>query len=158
MLSTENQRKDDMVRPLSPTHSLEKHPRDPQKPVEAGKETEANPSIVGFHMHPLEAQRPTSPKKPINNPSHTNEPTNTSLSPRRGNLKRVARAQGRRTQNTNMQKQSPTGLSGSKRVAIHDCLDENVNKPQKKQRESCQTEAQNNLERSAVAATQHHQE
>ena len=46
-----------MLRPLSPAPSLEKHPRDPQKLVEAGKETKANPSIVGFHVHPLKAPR-----------------------------------------------------------------------------------------------------
>ena len=108
---------------------------------------------MGSHMHPLEAQKPTSPKKPLNKPSYTNEPINTPLSPRKGNLKRVARAQGRRTQNANMQTQSPVGLSGSKRAAMHECLDENVSKPQKKQCESYQIEAQNILERSAVVAT-----
>ena len=155
MLSAENQRKDDTVSPLSPAPYSDKHPCDPQNPEEAGKEIGANPPIMGSHMHPFEAQKPTSLKKPLNKPSYTNEPTNTPLSPRKGNLKRVARVQGRRTQNANMQTQSPVGLLGSKRAAMHECLDENVSKPQKKQHESYQTEAQNILERSAVAATHH---
>ena len=178
MLSAENQRSDNTVRPLSPAPSLEKLSRDSQMPVEAGKETEATPFVVGFHKHSLEAHKPTSPKKPVNNPSHTNEPTNTSssstkpinnptlineltntsLSPKRRNLKGVAKAQGRGTQNTNSKDQSPTRLSGSKRAATYECLDENVNKSQKKQRESCQIETKNYIERSAVTTEQHRRE
>ena len=115
MLSVEKQRSDNTVHPLSPTPSLEKLSRDSQMPVEVGKETEAMPSVVSYYKHALEAHKPTSPKKPINNPSHANEPTSTSsyskkpinsptpinesinisLSPKRRNIKRIARAQGR---------------------------------------------------------------
>ena len=177
-LSVENQRNDNAVSPLSPTPSLEKLSCDSQMPVEAGNEIEATPSVVGFHMHTFEAHKPTSPKKPINNPSHTNKPTNTpsspkklinnptliseltstSLSPKRRNLKRVAKAQGKGPQSTNLKDQSPTRLSSSKRAATYECLDENVNKHQKKQCESCPTEAQNKFERLVVTAEQHRRE
>ena len=78
-------------------------------PVEAGKETEAMPTAMGYYKHALEAHKPTSPKKPINNSSHASEPTSTtsnskkpinsptpisessniSLSPKRRNIKRL---------------------------------------------------------------------
>ena len=48
-----------------------------------------------------------------------------------------------------MQAQNIAGLSGSKRIAMHDCLDESVENPQKKIRASHQTDVLNHLERSA---------
>ena len=162
------------VSPLSPAPSLDKLPRDSQLPVEAGKEIEATPSVMGSYMHTLEANKPTNPKNPINNPSYTNKPTNTpsspkkltnnpslisdttstSLSPKRRNLKRIARAQNGGPQSSNLKEQNPTRLSGSKRATTYECLNENVNKPQKKQHESCPTKTQK-IERSAVSAEQH---
>ena len=176
-MSAENQRSDNTVSPLSPAPSLDKLSRDSQMPAEAGEETEATPSVLGSHMHTLEANKPTSQENPIDNLSHTNKPTNTplspnkltrnplliseptstSLSPKRRNLKRIARAQNGGPQSSNFKQQNPTRLTGSKRAATDECLNENVNKPQKKQRESCPTETQK-IERSAVSAKQHRRE
>ena len=124
------------------------HLRDSQKSSMTGKEVEVNALDMGFQMHSSEAQKSPSPK-PTNKPSPKNEPTNIPLCPKRGNLKRVARAQGKKPQNFNMQAQNIDGLSSSKRIVMHDCLDESVENPQKKIRASHQTDVLNHLERSA---------
>ena len=113
-----------------------------------GKEVEVNALDMGFQMHSSEAQKSPSPK-PKNKPSPKNEPTNTPLRPKRANLKRVARAQGKKPQNFNMQAQNIDGLSSSKRIVMHDGLDESVENPQKKIRASHQIDVLNHLERSA---------
>ena len=113
-----------------------------------GKEVEVNALDMGFQMHTSEAQKSPSPK-PTSKPSPKNEPTNTPLCPKRGNLKRVAKAQGKKPQNFNMRAQNIAGLSGSKIIAMHDCLDEIVENPQKKIRASHQIDVLNPLERSA---------
>ena len=88
-MSTENQRSDNTVSSLSPALSLDKQSRDSQMPAEVGEETKATPSVLGSHMHTpvlgshmhtLKA-KPISHKNPVDNPSHTNKPTNTPLSP-----------------------------------------------------------------------------
>ena len=67
------------------------------------------------------------------------------------------RAQNGGPQSSNLKQQNPTRLTGSKRATTDECLNENVNNPQKKQRESCPTETQK-IERSAVSAKQHRRE
>ena len=175
-MSAENQRSDNTVSSLSPALSLDKQSHDSQMPAEAREETKATTFVLGSHMHTLKA-KPTSHENPVDNPSHTNKPTNTplspnkltsnpiliskptstSLSPKRRNLKRIARAQNGGPQSSDLKQQNPTRLIGSKRAATDECLNENVNKPQKKQRESCPTETQK-IERSAVSAKQHRRE
>ena len=155
--------------------SLDKQSRDSQMPAEAREKTEAKPSVLGSHMHTLKA-KPDTHEEP-NNPSHTNKPTNTLLSPnkltrnptlisepistflspKRRNLKRIARAQNGGPQSPDLKQQNPTKLTGSKRAATDECLNESANKPQKKQHESCLTETQK-IERSAVSAEQHRRE
>ena len=172
-MSAENQRSDNTVSSLSPALSLDKQSRDSQMPAEAGEKTEATPSVLGSHMHTLKA-KPTSHEELVGNPAHTNkpansplslnkltsnptlisEPTSTSLSPKRRNLKRIGRAQNGGPQSSELKQQNPTKLTSSKRAATDECLNENVNKPQKKQRESCPTETQK-IERSAVFTEQH---
>ena len=104
VLSVENQSNDVQVRPLSPMPSSNMHLRDSQKSSMTGKEVEVNALDMGFQMHSSEAQKSPSPK-PTNKPSPKNEPTNTPLCQKSGNLKRVARAQGKKPQNLNMQAQ-----------------------------------------------------
>ena len=150
-------------------------------PAEAGEKAEAMPSVLGSHMHTpvLGSHMHTLKAKPDaheepDNPSHTNKPTNTLLSPnkltsnpilisepistflspKRRNIKRIARAQNGRPQSLDLKQQNSTKLTGSKRAATDECLNENTKKPQKKQCESCPTETQK-LERSAVSAEQH---
>ena len=59
---------------------------------------------IGFQMFSSEAQKSPNPK-PTSKPSPSIEPTNTPLRQKSGNLKRVARAQGKKPQNLNMQAQ-----------------------------------------------------
>ena len=145
VLLVENQRNDDQVRPSSPTPSSEVHSCASQKSSVTEKGVEANAPDMGFQMHPSEAQKSSSPK-PIRKPPPKNEPTNTLLSPMRGILKRVARAQGKKPQNCNMQAQNLARLTGSKRIAMHACLDGSVKNPQKKLHVSHQTDALNHLD------------
>ena len=104
VLSVENQSNDARVRPLSPTPSSDVHSRVSQKSFVTGKEVEVKASDMGFQMFSSEAQISPSPK-PTSKPSPSIEPTNTPLCQKSGNLKRVARAQGKKPQNLNMQAQ-----------------------------------------------------
>ena len=99
--------------------------------------------LLSFQMHPSEAQKSSSPK-PTRKPPPKNEPTNTLLSPMRENLKRVARAQGKKPQNCNSQAQNLAGLSGSKRIAMHACSDGSIEN--RRLRVSHQTDALNHLD------------
>ena len=104
VLSVENQSNDAWVRPLSLAPSSDLHSRISQKSFMMDKEVEVKVSDMGFQMFSSEAQKSPGPK-PTSKPSPSNEPTNTPLCPKSGNLKRVARAQGKKPQNFNMQAQ-----------------------------------------------------
>ena len=104
MLSVENQSNDAWVRPLSPTPSSDVHPRVSQKSFVTGKEVEVKALNMGFQMFSSEAQKSPSLKL-TSKPSPSIEPTNAPLCQKSGNLKRVARAQGKKPQNFNMQAQ-----------------------------------------------------
>ena len=133
-----------------------KHAYDLHKTCEPGKEVGDESSIVGRpKLSPFEAHEVTSPLKSFKVPPISLETTNTSLSPKRGNWKRIARAQGKKTQNVDPQTQNMTGLSCSKRLGKLDFMDEDEGMPQKKLHDSVHTNVYKNQERSAVAAKQH---
>ena len=87
---------------LSPTPSSTVHSRDSQGSTLKGKNVIVKTSVLGSPLFASEAQFSPSPF-PTNNPSPFNELTNSPLCPQRGLLKRVAGAQGKKTQNFNMQ-------------------------------------------------------
>ena len=102
---------------LSPTPSSTMHSRDSQGSSVKGKNVIIKASVLGSPLFASEAQ--ISPNLfPTNNRSPFNELTNSPLCPQRGLLKRVAGAQGKKTQNFNMQTQvkcwalESTGESG----------------------------------------------
>ena len=109
---------------------------------------------------PFEAHELTSPLKQLNQPPSNNESTTIPLSPRKGNWKRIARAQGKQTQTptTNPDTQNLVGLSGSKRVGRLYFSEENEGKPLKKHYDSHHSNTHDTTERSAVVAKQHYQE
>ena len=157
MQLAKNPEKSDKVRPLSLEPFLDKHAFDPHKTCELEKEIEDESSIVGRPKHsPFEAHKVTSTLKAFKVPPISLETTNTPLSPKRGNWKRVARAQGKKPQNVNPQTQNVTGLLGSKRPGRLDFMDEYEGTPQKKLCDSVHTDVYDNQERSTVAAEQHH--
>ena len=77
------------------------HSRDYQGSSVKGKNVIIKASVLSFPLFASEAQFSPSPF-PTNNPSPFNELTNSPLCPKRGLLKRVAGAQGKKTQNFNM--------------------------------------------------------
>ena len=86
---------------LSPTPSSIVHSCDYQGSSVKGKNVIIKASVLGFPLFASETQFSPSPF-PTNNPSPFNELTNSPLCPKRGLLKRVAGAQGKKTQNFNM--------------------------------------------------------
>ena len=86
---------------LSPTPSSIVHSHDSQGSFVKGKNVFIKAPILGSPLFASEAQISPNPF-PINNPSPFNELTNSPLCPQRGLLKRVAGAQGKKTQNFNM--------------------------------------------------------
>ena len=87
---------------LSPMPSSTVHSRDSQGSTMKGKNVIVKASVLGSPLFASEAQFSLSPF-PTNNPSPFNELTNSPFCPQRGLLKRVAGAQGKKTQNFNMQ-------------------------------------------------------
>ena len=86
---------------LSPTPSSTVHSRDSQGSSMKGKNVIIKAPILGSPLFAFEAQ--FSPNSfPTNNRSPFNELTNSPLCPQRGLLKRVAGAQGKKTQNFNI--------------------------------------------------------
>ena len=135
---------------------------EPQKVFVVGNEVCDESSIVGLPKQtPFEAHELTSPLKQLNEPPINNETTTIPLSPRKGNWKRIARAQGKQTHtsNSNPNSQIVMGLTGSKRVGkLVFSEEENECKPSKKFRDSHQSNTYDTIERSAVVAKQHRQE
>lgn len=124
-----------------------------------GNEACDESSIVGLTKHPPpEAHEISNPLKQTNKPSKNNETTTGSLSPKKGNWKRFARAQGKQGQNNKSETQSLVGLSGSKRSNRLVFSEESKGKPLKKQRDSLQDNTHNTTDRSAVTAMQHRRE
>ena len=86
------------------THSIALSNHDSQGSSVKGKNVIVKAPVLGSPLLASESQ--FSPGSfPTNNPSPFNEPTNSPLCPQRGLLKRVAGAQGKKTQNFNMQTQ-----------------------------------------------------
>ena len=157
-----NPAKDEKVSHLSPTPISDKCSNDFQKIVVSGNEVCDESSIVGLTKQtPFKAHELTSPLKQLNQPPSNNEFTTIPLSPRKGNWKRIARAQGKQTNtsNSNPVSQNVMGLTGSKRVGkLVFSEEENECKPSKKLRDSHQSNTYDTTKRSAVAAKQHHRE
>lgn len=132
---------------------------EPQKIPVAGNEVCDESSIVGLPKQPpSKAQEINSPLKQTNEPLINNETTTTPLSPRKGNWKRIAKAQGKKIQIINPDTQNLMGLSGFKRINKLDFSEENEGKPMKKHCDSYYSNTHDTTEISAVAAKQHHWE
>ena len=104
---------------------------------------------------PFEAHELTSPLKQLNQLPSNNESTTIPLNPKKGNWKRIARAEGKQanTSNSNLVSQNVMGLTGSKRVSkLVFSEEENECKPSKKLRDSHQSNTYDTTKRSAVAA------
>ena len=151
-----NPEKSDNVCPLSLEPFPDKHAYDLHKTCESGKVVGDESFIVDRpKLSPSEAHEVISPLKSFKVPLISLETTNTPLRLKRGNWKRVARAQGKKSQNVDPQTQNVIGLSGSKRIGRLNFMDEDEGTPKKKLRDLVHTDVYNNQERSAVAAKQH---
>ena len=156
--SASNSAKSGRVSLLSPTPLSDKNSNSSQKILVTEKEICDESSIVGLpKQYPSEAHEITSPLKQnkeafINNDSITNH-----QSPRKGNWKRIARAQGKQNQVINSDTQNIVGLSCSKRTNRLDFLEENEDegKPLKKHCDSHHSTTHNISKRLVVVAKQH---
>ena len=157
-----NPAKVDKVSLLSPTPLFEKCSNESQKILVTGKEVCDESSTVGLPKQTtFEAHEVTSPLKQINKPPISNETTTVPLSPRKGNWKRIARAQGKQTQTSTSSPDSQNlmGLTGSKRVGKLVFLEEeNKCKPPKKLCDSHHSNTHDTTKRSTVVAKQHRRE
>ena len=137
MQPAENPTKSDKVHPLSLEPFSDKHTCDPHKNIETGMEVGDESFIVGRpKLPPSKVHEVTSPLKSIKEPLISLETTNTPLSPKRGNWKRVARTQGKKFQNVNPQTQNVAGLSSSKSIGKLDFMDKGEGTPQKKKKKN----------------------
>lgn len=120
----------DKIHPLSLEPFPNKHACDFHKIYESGKDVVDEFSIVGRSKHStIEAHEVTSPLKSFKKPPINLETTNTPLSPKRGNWKRIAEAQGKKSQDVDPQTQNVSRLSGIKRLGRLDFMDEEEGKP-----------------------------
>ena len=137
MQPAENPTKSDKVHPLSLEPFSDKHTCDPHKNIETGMEVGDESFIVGRpKLPPSKVHEVTSPLKSIKEPLISLETTNTPLSPKRGNWKRVARTQGKKFQNVNPQTQNVAGLSSSKSIGKLDFMYKGEVTPQKKKKKN----------------------
>ena len=160
--SARNLAKDENVSLLSPMPLSDKCSNESEKILVTGNEVCDESSIVGLPKQtPFEAHEITSALKQLNEPPINNETTTVPLSSRKGNWKRIARAQGKQTQTStsNPNSQNLMGLTGSKRVGkLVFSEEENECELSKKFCDLHHSNTHDTTERSAVAAKQHRRE
>lgn len=159
--STSNPAKGGQVSLLSLTPLSDKSSNNPQKIFAVRNEVCDESSIMGLpKQSPSKTHEIISPLKQNKEPHINNETITDPQSPRKGNWKRIARAQGKQTQSINSDTQNLVGLSGSKRINRLDFLEENEDegKSLKKHYDSHHSNTHDIIERSVVAAKQHRRE